>query len=124
MKGLALALLVAATITVSIRWGSFVAGGPDSYCYLFQAQRWAAVLSLRGPLQVPEPLALEAPWPDAALTFAPVGHAPSETVRGAIAPICPAGLSIAMAPLLAVGGLPAAFAVVPLFGAVLLLGAY
>ena len=35
-------------------------------------------------LQVVEPLALEAPWPDAALTFAPAGHVPSPTVPGAL----------------------------------------
>jgi glycosyltransferase involved in cell wall biosynthesis len=43
-------------------------------------------------LQVPEPLALGAPWPDAPLTLAPVGHVPSHTVPGAIVPICPSGL--------------------------------
>src|ERR687892_218405 len=114
MRAIALAALVAATMTVSVRWGSFVAGGPDSYCYLHQAQRWAAVLSGTGSLHVPEPLALEAPWPDAPLTFAPVGHAPSETVPGAIVPICAAGLSLVMAPVLALGGRDAIFFVVPL----------
>jgi hypothetical protein len=124
MKGAALAALVAATVGVSVRWGSFVAGGPDSYCYLYQAQRWAAVLSGSGPLQVPEPLVFEAPWPDAALTFAPVGHAPSPTAPGAIAPICPAGLAMIMSPLVVAGGPPAAFAVVPFFGVALILAAY
>src|SRR5688500_5255161 len=57
----ALAVLVAALLAVSFRWGSFVAGGPDSYCYVHQAQRWAALL-VGEPLQVPEPLALAAPW--------------------------------------------------------------
>jgi hypothetical protein len=119
-----MAALLAAVIVVSLRWGSFVAGGPDSYCYLFQAQRWAELARLRGPLQVSEPLGLEAPWPDAALTFVPVGHAPSATTPGAIVPICPAGLSIAMAPFVAIGGPRAAFAVVPLFGALIVLATY
>jgi hypothetical protein len=114
MRQLALALLLAAVIAAGLRWGSFVAGGSDSYCYVHQAERWA---SLR--LQVPEPLALEAPWPDAPLTFAPAGHVPSPTVPGALVPICPSGLSIAMAPMLALGGPPAMFLVVPLFGALL-----
>jgi hypothetical protein len=109
-----IALLLVVVITVGLRWGTFVAGGSDSYCYLYQAQRWAA-----GRLQVPEPLALEAPWPNAPLTFAPVGHLPSPTVPGALVPICPAGLSIAMAPFVVLGGVRAAFLVVPLFGALL-----
>ena len=70
-------------------------------------------------LQVPEPLALDAPWADAGRAFAPAGHVPSPTVAGAIVPICPAGLSIAMAPLVAVGGPRAAFFVLPLFAAML-----
>lgn len=119
MRGAALALLAAAVIGISIRWGSFVAGGADSYCYVEQAQRWAA-----GRLQVPEPLALEAPWPNAAATFAPVGHTASPAVPGASAPVCPPGLSIAMAPFVALGGPRAAFAVVPLFGALLVLATY
>src|SRR5687767_10154185 len=106
--------LLAAVVAVGLRWGSFVAGGSDSYCYVHQAQRWAS-----GRLQVPEPLALRAPWPNAPLTFAPAGHVPSATVPGAIVPICPAGLSIAMAPFVALGGVRAAFLLVPLFGALL-----
>src|SRR3712207_7830291 len=45
-------------------------------------------------LQEVNPLALAAPWPDAPRTFAPAGHQPSPTRRGAIVPICPVGLSI------------------------------
>ena len=123
MKAAAVIALLAATMAVSLRFGSFVAGGPDSYCYLYQAQRWAAVLSGTGPLQVVEPLVLEAPWPDAPLTFAPVGHAPSTTRPGALAPICPAGLSMIMAALVMAGGPSAAFAVVPIFGVILILAA-
>ncbi len=60
-----------------------------------RSARRAGVLA---SLQVPEPLALDAPWPDAERAFAPSGHVPSPTVPGAIVPICPSGLSIAMAP--------------------------
>ena len=114
MRRIAVALLLASVVAVGLRWGSFVAGGSDSYCYLHQAQRWAS-----GRLQVAEPMALEAPWPDAPLTFAPAGHRPSPTVPGAFVPICPAGLSIVMAAFVAIGGIGAAFLVVPLFGALL-----
>lgn len=110
-----IALLLAAVVAVGLRWESFVAGGSDSYCYLHQAERWAS-----GRLQVPEPLALEAPWPNAPLTFAPAGHVPSHTVAGAIVPICPSGLSIIMAIFIIAAGIPAVALVVPLFGALLI----
>ena len=113
-RSVLIVVLVGSVVVAGIRWGTFVAGGSDSYCYLHQAQRWAS-----GRLQVPEPLALEAPWPNAPLTFAPVGHLPSPTVPGALVPICPSGLSMAMAPLVVLGGVRAAFVVVPLFGALL-----
>ena len=119
MRRIAVAFLVASVFAVGLAWESFVAGGSDSYCYLHQAQRWAS-----GRLQVPEPLALEAPWPNAPLTFAPVGHVPSATVPGAIAPICPSGLSMVMAMFVAVGGIGAAALVVPLFGALLIWGTF
>jgi len=114
MRTVLVALLLAAVVAAGLRWGTFAAGGSDSYCYLHQAERWAS-----GTLQVPEPLALDAPWPNAPLSFAPAGHLPSPTVPGAIVPICPSGLSIAMAPFVAAGGINAAFLVVPLFGALL-----
>ena len=115
MRQAAVAVLLASVVAVGLRWGTFVAGGSDSYCYLYQAQRWAS-----GRLQVPEPLALEAPWPDAPLTFAPAGHRPSPTVPGANVPICPAGASIVMAAFAVAGGAGAVFLVVPLFGALLI----
>jgi hypothetical protein len=114
MRGVLVVLLLALVMIAGVRWGTFVAGGSDSYCYVHQAQRWAS-----GRLQVPEPLALRAPWPNAPLTFAPAGHVPSATVPGAIVPICPAGLSMAMAPFVALGGVRAAFLLVPLFGVLL-----
>ena len=119
MRWLAVAGLCAALIVVALRYGSYVAGGSDSYCYVHQAERWAS-----GRLLDPDPLALEAPWPDAPLTFAPAGHLPSPTVRGAIVPICPPGLSMLMAPGLAVGGRTAMFAVVPLCGVLLVVATF
>src|ERR1051325_7341917 len=123
MRRLAIALLAAGVFAAGIHWGTFAVGGSDSYCYVHQAEGWAS-----GTLQVAEPLALEAPWPDAPRTFAPAGHIPSPTVRGAHRPICPAGLSIFMAPVLragtAVGWSSAVFLVVPLFGALLVCATY
>lgn len=127
VRGIALAIVIGAIavlMVASVRWGSWVAGGSDSYCYLHQAERWADMFGqlARGRLtglQVPEPLALHAPWPDAERAFAPSGHVPSSTVPGAIVPICPSGLSIAMAPFVMAGGPQAAFFVLPLFAGVL-----
>jgi hypothetical protein len=127
VRGIALAIVIGAigALTLaSVRWGSWVAGGSDSYCYVHQAERWADVAGqlARGRLaglQVPERLALDAPWPDAERAFAPSGHVPSPTVPGAIVPICPSGLSMAMAPFVIAGGPQAAFYVLPLFAAVL-----
>jgi hypothetical protein len=126
VRGLALALLVASVMTVSWRWGSFVAGGSDSYCYLHQAERWAEAIAhpFSGRLQAAEPLALQVPWPDAPSSFTPVGHMPSMTEAGAIVPICASGLSIAMAPFVLAGGPQAAFLVIPLFAAALVLATY
>jgi len=119
----AIAMLLAAVVAVGLHWGTFAVGGSDSYCYVHQAQGWST-----GRLQVVEPLALEAPWPDAPLTFAPAGHVPSRTVPGAAVPICPAGLSIAMAPFQYVGAAfrrpEMIFLVVPFFGALLIWSVY
>jgi hypothetical protein len=116
---LAVAGICAALLTVTVRSGSFVAGGSDSSCYVLQAERWAA-----GRLLVPDPLALAAPWPDAERSFAPAGHFPAPTMRGAVAPICPSGLSMLMAPFRAIGGRTAMFLVFPLCGVLLVSATY
>jgi hypothetical protein len=129
MRGLSVAIVIIVVVVVGVRWNSWVAGGSDSYCYVHQAERWAAALrdlaSGRRPmLQVPEPLALDAPWAEAGRAFAPAGHLPSPTVPGAIVPVCSSGLSMAMAPFVVVGGPRAAFVVLPLFGALLIAATY
>lgn len=123
MRSLLLTLLCLAVVAVSWRWGSFVAGGSDSYCYVHQAERWADAMAhpFGGRLQVVEPLALDAPWPDAPVSFTPIGHVPSPTETGAIVPICPAGLSMLMAPLVIAGGPRAAFLAIPLCAVLLVL---
>jgi len=123
MRRAAVAVLAAGVFAAGIHWGTFAVGGSDSYCYVHQAEGWAS-----GKLQVVDPIAVAAPWPDAPRTFAPAGHIPSPTVRGAHVPICPAGLSMIMAPALgggaALGWSGAVFLVVPLFGALLVCATY
>jgi hypothetical protein len=121
-----LAVLLVGVVAVSLRYGSFVAGGSDSYCYAHQAERWADVLAhpVTARLQTPNPLALAAPWPEASRAFAPAGHVPSAAVPGAIVPMCPAGLSLLMAPLRLVSGRTAMFLVLPICGALLVLATW
>lgn len=110
---IALALAVA-TAALSVRFGTFAAGGSDSYCYVEQAERWAA-----GTIRSPIEPGFAVPWRNAHLSLTPTGFVPSQSVEGAIAPICPAGLALAMALPRALGApRGSVFCVVPLFAAV------
>jgi hypothetical protein len=102
-----------AALVVGLVWGTRVAGGSDSYCYLEQAERWAA-----GTIQTPQsPLFAGAPWLDPWLPLAPTGFIPSSNVPGAIAPICPAGFALTMVPFRIALGREGVHLVVPLLGA-------
>lgn len=109
-RWLALALALG-VFAVTLRFNTFAAGGSDSYCYVEQAERWAA-----GTMTAPVAPGESFPWRDVPLSLAPTGFVPSRLHERAIAPICPSGLSLAMA-LPLVAGLPrdSVFAVVPLF---------
>lgn len=104
------ALLV---IAVGWSWGTHVAGGSDSYCYLNQAELFAS-----GRVRQLQPIAVDAPWPNAALTFLPAGHAPAAGYPGAVVPICPAGYPLIMAGARLLAGRAGMFAVVPLLSGV------
>lgn len=86
----AVALAVSA---VGLVRGTWAVGGSDSSCYALMADAFATVT-----LQPRTPLALEAPWPDAARTFAPAGFIPSPVIVDAASPICAPGFSIFLAP--------------------------
>jgi hypothetical protein len=100
------------TFAAALHWSTYVVGGSDSYCYVSQAGFW-----LDGGLLAPQPVGFTPPWPNAALSLTPTGYIPSPSIPGAIAPLCPAGLSLAMAALSAVAGPPSVFLVVPFLGA-------
>ena len=102
--GLALLSLV-----VAIRFGIFAAGGSDSYGYVSQASLWAS-----GRLVTPDPLAALEPALGAAV--APIGYRLA-TTPGAIVPMYPPGLPMAMAVALKLGGEMSVYYVVPLLGA-------
>jgi hypothetical protein len=100
-------------VVVGWSWGTHVAGGSDSYCYLNEAELLAS-----GRVRQLQPIAVDAPWPNAALTFLPAGHAPAAGHPGAVVPICPAGYPLIMAAAGTVAGRGGMFAVVPLLGGV------
>ena len=109
----AAALLSVVVLAIGVANNSWTAGGPDSYAYVTQAD-----LLLQGRLTVPVALATRAPWPQALMTFTPLGYRalPDEA---AIAPATGPGLPLLMAAFKIVFGHPAAFLVVPLTGALL-----
>ena len=69
-----------------------------------------------GRVSLAPPLVPPVPWPDAGATFAPSGFAPGPGPDGGSVPLCPAGLSVAMAAAVHIAGDAAVFAVVPLMG--------
>jgi hypothetical protein len=108
---IAAALALAA---VGVFKGSWAVGGSDSSCYGLMAEAFA-----RGQLQPTSRLALEAPWPGAAQTFAPAGFIPSPVRPDAASPICAPGFSVLMAPFAVVAGRDGVFWATPVFAAAL-----
>ena len=95
---------------IAIRTSSFQAHASDQWGYISQATLWA-----RGDLVVEQPLAAEAPWPDATWSISPLGYRPG--LRPAtIVPTYPPGLPLIMAGFIRLFGPFGAFIVVPLLG--------
>src|SRR4051794_5612006 len=92
--------------------GTWAVGGSDSSCYGLMAKVLAD-----GHLQ-PTTMLADAPWPDAALTFAPGGFIPSPLHADAAAPICAPGMPVLMAPLAAAFGDDAIFWLTPIAAAI------
>lgn len=100
-------------VAIGVVWGTYVAGGPDSYCYLNQAEMLAS-----GQIRQAVPIERGAPWPDVPKTFTPTGHLPAAGVDAAIVPACPAGYPMLLATARVLGGRAAMFWVVPIFGGI------
>ena len=107
----------AAALTVGIVWGTRAAGGSDSYCYIGQAEEFAA-----GRAVLREPLARTVSLPRPDLVFAPVGFVPAAS--GGAAPMCAPGLSLVMAAAWKIGGGVALHLVVPILGAFAVWGTF
>jgi hypothetical protein len=101
-----------AALGIGAYWGTYVAGGPDSYCYLNQAELFA-----RGRVRDPQPLVRDAPWPNKVDAVVPDGHTSAPNGDFAVVPICPSGYPAMLAVARVVGGRTAMFWVVPIFGA-------
>ncbi len=111
-RAAAVALAVAcATALTGVVHGSAVPSGADASGYLSQGALWRI-----GSLWLAEPAMLEAPWPEAAWTFSPLGYRPART-PGALVPTYPPGLPIHFAVAGALAGDIGLRAVVPLLGA-------
>jgi hypothetical protein len=106
------ASLSLAIVIVGLSQNAFVVGGADAFSYVSQADLWRHGLPI-----VPMPIAAEAPWPDAAATFAPFGYRPAPG-GAAIVPVTAPGLSLILAAFGLLGH-RAMFWVVPLAGGLL-----
>jgi len=95
---------------IGLVWGTYVAGGSDSYCYLNQALMFS-----NGEVRQPEPLMARAPWPRAAETLSPTAHLPAPDGRS-FAPACAPGYPMLLAVANRIGGRSAMFLVTPLLG--------
>ena len=88
---IAIALSIAAFL-VGVRQGVLVAEAADAWGYVSQADLWLA-----RDLTVEQPIARDAPWPNAGWTFAPLGYRPAPHDPGVIVPTYPPGLPVLMA---------------------------
>jgi hypothetical protein len=104
--------LATAVVIIGLRYGTYTAGGSDSYGYVSEAPLWLA-----GQPVVPQPWATQVPWPDAISSFAPLGYRPKGP--DAIVPTYPAGLPLLMAAAEAIAGPCAVYWVTPVLGGVM-----
>ena len=113
-------LLAAGVVAFGLVYRTGVASGADPYGYLSEADLWRA-----GNLHVPQPFMRELPWPDAGDTASPLGYRPAAgAALDAIVPIYSPGLPILLAIAKSIGGLPAAYAVVPFFAGLLVIATF
>ena len=103
-------IAIAWALFAGFRYGTFVAGGADSFGYVSQAELFA-----RGRLTDEIPMRAEFAWRDASLSLIPLGYRPAAQ-PGRMAPVYPPGLPLLMASLRPFGD-GAVYAVVPLLGA-------
>ncbi|MEO5741237.1 MAG: hypothetical protein ABIS29_11635 [Vicinamibacterales bacterium] len=107
-------VIIVLALYIGVHYGSFAAGGSDSYGYVSQARFWRG-----GIPRVEQPWVQDFSWPDREWVFSPLGYRPL-SADGTIVPTYPAGLPLMMAAFLAVCGESGPFYVVPVLAAFLL----
>jgi hypothetical protein len=113
----ALALVLAASAAgAGIAFGTYAASGADAAGYVSQAQLLAS-----GRLLQEEPLIRQVAWPEREWTFAPLGYRPGPN-PGEVVPTYPSGLPLTMAGAQTIAGELGPYVVVPLLGALAVLG--
>ena len=95
---------------LAVRYGTFTAGGSDSYGYVSQAYIWAS-----GSGHRPQPLPISVPWPSGEASLVPLGYGPGPQPRTMVPTYAP-GLPMMMAAA-SVFGARGPFLVVPLCAA-------
>lgn len=111
-------IAAAGVFLVTFAYGARAAGGADTLGYVSYAYLW-----LNGSFEVPQPLAGEVPWPDAAESLAPLGYRPGVT-PGTMVPTYSPGLPLIMAVLHLTFGLCGPYLVQALFGPILVLATF
>lgn len=108
-----LALCCALVLGVqAVRYGTFTAGGSDSWGYVSQGYGWA-----HGTLPRPEPIPISVPWPSGDASLAPLGYRPGPQPHTMVPTYAP-GLPLMMAAALVFGAC-GPFLVVPICCALL-----
>lgn len=110
-------LLALASLATGLWWGTFAAGGADSYGYVSQAELWT-----RGTLIARHPFGELTPT-FGPRPFAPLGYRPGRE-PDTLVPTYPPGLPLTMALASLVLGPPAVYWVVPIRGALAVLLTY
>lgn len=105
-----LVALVAALvpITIGLEYGTFVAGGADSYGYVSQSDLWRS-----GRLHVSQPLAAQLPWANAQDVLSPLGYRPNPDGTSIVPTYAP-GLPLLMAGASMLAGTRGPFLIGPL----------
>ena len=101
-----------AVFAIGVSFGTFTAGGSDSYGYVSQADLWR-----HHQLRVAQPFVQDLPMPSGDWTFTPLGYRPAANGTHAIVPTYPPGLPMLMAAFALIAGPQGPYYVVPILAA-------
>ncbi len=104
-------LVLSATLVIGVRYSTLAVGSPESACTVGQARMF-----VDGQRSLPSPLPDERFAAELSGMLVPSGFVAMTDGSDRSVPGCPAGLSFAMSGAIRLGGEPAAFLLVPLFG--------